>query len=272
MTPEARISPLGGKPASDAEKEYYNKKKQAEDLALAKNYKDAIPVFDELHAQSPEDVEVMFYLMLSHGSTEDAPSKKSKAYEFAQKILDQGPSSREAEKARSYVNSANLTIPEKFKYGTDTMASRGEWVMTEEAVYKTQAELPLHVEMSARLTPNDQSILWETEASPATASGFETLPKGTEVKVLSVKDFIYGLTSWRKKVEANPSQFDTTMFDVSALYVEVTSEGPLKEKKGWIVNHVDRYLGTEGDGWGVWISNRLGILREADLEEASPSS
>jgi tetratricopeptide (TPR) repeat protein len=261
---------LGGKPASEAEKEYYTKKKAAEDLALAKNYEEAIPLFEELHAQDPQDVDVMFYLMLSHGSTEQAPNKKSKAFEFAEKILKSAPESREASKARSYVNSANLNIPDKFSYGADTMATQGGWVMTEEALYKTSADFPIHTSMQARLAPPDQAILWETEASPATSSGSEKLPKGTEVKVLSVKDFIYGLTSWRKPVKADPDNYDTTMFDVSAMYVEVTSEGPLKGKKGWIVNHIDRYLGTEGDAWGSWISNRLKVLREADLATESP--
>lgn len=271
LTPAPGISPLGGKPASEAEKEYYTKKKQAEDLALAQNYTEAIPLFEELHTENAEDVDVMFYLLLSHGASESAPSKKSKAFGFAEKVVKAAPDSREADKARSYINSANLSIPDKFKYGTDTMASMGNWVMAEEAAFKPTADLAFHTDMKARgLSPLDQATLWETEASPATSTVTEKVPKGTEVKVLGVKDFIYGLTSWRKKVVDDPAKYDTTIFDVTAMYVEVTGEGPLKGKKGWIVNHVDRYLGTEGDAWGAWISNRLKVPREADMATATP--
>lgn len=273
LTPAPNISPLGGKPASEAEKEYYGKKKQAEDLALAQNYTEAIPLFEALHAENPEDVDVMFYLLLSHGAGEAAPSKKSKAYAYAEKVVKAAPDSREADKARSYINSANLNIPDKFKYSTDTMASMGGWVLTEEATYKPTSDLAFHTGMKARgLSPGDQAKLWETEASPETSTVTEKVPKGTEVKVLGIKDFIYGLTSWRKKVAEDPAKYDTTIFDVTAMYVEVTGEGPLKGKKGWIVNHVDRYLGSsEGDAWGAWISNRLKVLREADMATESPA-
>lgn len=272
LTPEPGISPLGGRVLSETEKEYFNKKEKAKDLALAKNYEAALPILDELHAHDPEDVDVMFYLLLSHGSSEEIPKKKSKAYEFAEKLLKAAPDSREAGKARSYINSANLSIPDKFKYGDDTMDLRGNWVLAEESTYKIASEAPLHTEMQARgLSPGDQAILWETEASPATNPVTDKLPKGTEVKVMGVKDYLYGLTSWRKKLDAKP-KLDTTIFDVTAMYVEVTSEGPLKGKKGWIVNHVDRYLGSseEGDVWGSWISNRLQIPRETDLETPTP--
>lgn len=272
LTPDAGISPLGGKPASEAEIEYYGKKKQAEDLALAQNYAEAIPLFEALHAENPEDVDVMFYLLLSHGANEPAPTKKSKAYAYAEKLVKTAPDSREAGKARSYINSANLNIPDKFKYGTDTMLAMGGWVLSEEATYKTSVDMPFHTEIKARgLSPQDQATLWETEAAPATSPATEKLPKGTEVKVLGVKDFIYGLTSWRKKVVEDPDKYDTTIFDVSAMYVEVTGEGPLKGQKGWIVNQVDRFLanGAE-DPWGAWISNRLKVLREQDLNTESP--
>lgn len=271
LTPDAFHSPLGGKPATEAEKEYYARKKEAEDLALARNYTDAIPIFEQLLEQEPGDVEVIFYLMLSHGSTEGAPSKNSKAYPYAEKIVKDHPASREAEKARAYVNSANLSIPDKFKYGTDTMEQRGDWVLAEEPVYKTSGELKFHTGIPARLTPADQAVLWETEASPSTAPVTDLIPKGASVKVLSIKDFLYSLTSWRKPIRPNDVEYDNTIFDVTALYIEVTSEGPLLGKKGWIVHHVDRYLGvSEEDPWGVWISNRLKVDREADLQPPTP--
>ncbi len=270
LTPGTRLSPLGGKPLSEAEKEYNNRKLEAKDMGLAGNHAAAIPALEELLAKNPQDVEVLFYLVRSYGSMEEAPNKKSKAYSYAEEILKIGPSSREAEKARSYINTANLELPENFPYKVDTMVSMGNWVFNPGDSFKTTAELPFHSSIGARFGPSDQTVLWETEASPATAVGIEKLPKGTEVKVLSSKDFMYSLSSWRKPLKVVKDQYDKTMFDVTAMYVEVASEGPLKGKKGWIVNHVDRYLATDGDGWGAWISNRLKVPREADLATPTP--
>lgn len=272
LTPGSGVSPLGGKPLSEAEKEYSNRKLEAKDMGLAGNHAAAIPVFEELLAKNPEDVEVLFYLVRSHGSLEEAPSKKSKAYGYAEQILKIGPGSREAEKARSYINTANLELPENFPYKMDTMVSMGNWVFDPGDTFKTSAEIPFHSTIGARPSPAEQTALWETEASPATAVGIEKLPKGAEVKVLAVKDFLYSLTSWRKPLKVVKDKFDKSMFDVTAMYVEVTSEGPLKGKKGWIVNHVDRYLATDGDGWGAWISNRLKVPRESDLAAETPGA
>lgn len=275
LTPGTEISPLGGKPLTDEEKEYLNKLQQAKDLALAKNYEKAIPLLDELHQQRPDDLDVSFYLMLSHGSTEKAPSKTSKAFEYAQKVMEGSPDSREGERARSYINSANFSLPPTFKYGKETIGSGGGWVLNDTATYKATADMPFHSAISSRLAPNDQSVLWETEASPATATSAEKLAQGTEVKVLSTKDFLYGLTGWRKPIKDDLKEYDNTIFEVAAMYVEVTGEGPLKGKKGWIVNQVDRWLAAKPEGedeWGVWIPNRLKVEREADFtaEPAKP--
>lgn len=273
LTPGDNFSPLGGKPLSEEEKEYLNKLQQAKDLALAKNYEKAVPLLDELHAQKPEDLDVMFYLMLSHGSTEAAPSKTSKAFEYAQKVLAGSPDSREGERARSYINSANFAVPPNFKYGTATIGSGGGWVLNETATYKATVDMPFHSAISGRLSPGDQAVLWETEASPSTATTAEKLAKGTEVKVISTKEFLYGLTSWRKPIKNDFKEFDPTIFDVAAMYIEVTGEGPLKGKKGWVVNQVDRWQAAKPEGedeWGVWITNRLKVDRNADLEPAKP--
>ncbi len=269
LTPGAEISPLGGKPLTDEEKEYLNKLQRAKDLALARNYEKAIPLLDELHKQKPDDLNVAFYLMLSHGSTEKAPSKTSKAFEYAQKVMEGSPDSREGERARSYINSANFSLPPTFKYGKETIGSGGGWVLNDTATYKATTDMPFHSAISGRLAPSDQAVLWETEASPATTTSAEKLPKGTEVKVLSTKNFLYGLTSWRKPLKDNLKEYDNTIFDVAAMYVEVTGDGALKGKKGWIVNQVDRWLAVKSEGedeWGVWVPNRLKVDREADLE------
>ena len=270
LTPTVALSPLGGKPLSEEEKEYLNKLQSAKDLALAKNYDKAIPLLDELHTSKPDDPDVVFYLMLAHGSTEKAPTKTSKAYEYAQKVLEGSPDSRSSQRARSYVNSSNFSLPADFKYGTDTIGTQGNWILNETATYKTSADMPFHSALPGRLGAQDQAVLWETEASPATATGAEKLPKGTDVKVLTNKNFLHSLTSWRKPIKSDLKVFDDTIFDVAAMYVEVVSDGPLKGKKGWIVNQIDRYRAPSPEGedeWGVWIPNRLKVEREADFKE-----
>ncbi len=272
FTPAPGVSPLGGKPLSEEEKEYQIKLKKAEEFALSRNYKEAIPLLEELHEENPKGLETMFYLLLSYGSAEDLPVKDSKAYKYAQEILTLAPDSREASKARSYVNSANLVLPAGFKYGKDTVGLLGGWVVDPDAIYKAKADTPLHTSIQARMGSDDQTILWETEASPKTSTGHETLPKGTDVKILSIKEFFYSLTSWKKALKGKPEVFDKSMFDVAAMYVEVVSEGPLKGKTGWIVNHSERFLESDGDEqWGVWISNRLDVPREAELVPATPA-
>ena len=56
-TPDPHFSPLGGKPATEEEKEYYRLQKKAEDLVFAKNYKDAIPLLEQAYEQQPKDYE-----------------------------------------------------------------------------------------------------------------------------------------------------------------------------------------------------------------------
>lgn len=269
LTPDAKLSPLGGTPATAEEIEIYNRKQEAKDLALNQNFDKAIPLFEQLHSELPDDVEVTFYLLICYGTTEKEPNKKSKAYEYAQAILKTSPNSREAEKANSYINSANFSLPPGFKYGPNSMDVMGEWVIEEDASFKAKIDIPLHTSLSTRLGPAEQAILWESEASPANSDA-EKLPKGTTVKVTKFKEFLYGLNSWRKAIPAKTTAYDTSMFSVSAVYIEVTSDGPIKGTKGWIVNESDRYLGEPEKEWGVWIDNRLGIPRQSEVTNEEP--
>lgn len=270
LTPTVNLSPLGGTPATEEEIDFYNRKKEAQDLTLNKNYDKAIPLLEKLHTEAPTDTEVLFNLLMSYGSLEPAPSKKSKAYTYAEQILSHGAGTREAEKARAYINTANLALPETFKYGTDTMEQRGNWVFAPEDVFQVKADIPWHTNLSS-LGPADQVILWDTEASPTTSSA-EKLPKGSKVSIVSTRDFFYSLNSWRKILPPKLAEFDPTIFDISAMYVEVVSDGALKGKKGWIVNQADRYLGKPDAEWGVWIDNRIQVPRDADLAETTPKS
>ena len=124
-TPDPNYSPLGGKPATEEEKEYYRLQKKAEDFVLSRNYEKAIPLLEQALQQRPEDPENSFYLLLSHGSLEVVPSKGSAAYPYAKKVVELAPKSNEAGRARAYLVGAEFSIPKDFKYGNKTFYTYG---------------------------------------------------------------------------------------------------------------------------------------------------
>lgn len=270
-TPDPHFSPLGGKPATEEEKEYYRLQKKAEDLVFAKNYKDAIPLLEQAYEQQPKDYENAFHLMISHGSLEGVASKASAAYPYAKKVLELAPNTNEASRAREYLIAAEFSPPEDFKYGKKTLASYGGFVYDGETAYKLTSDTPLHVDIQARITKDGKANLWEAEVAPEMVSGNRvTLEKGTEIKVLSEIRFFHGLTSWRKPLPQKPgeSDFDDSYFEVDAMYVEVVSDGDNKGKKGWMVTQIDRFMKPgETDPWATWIPSRVDMLRAAEVVE-----
>lgn len=261
-TPNPQISPLGGKPATEEEKEYYRLQTRAKDFVLARDYEKAIPLLEQAAKQRPNDVENAFYLLLSHGSLEVIPSKGSAAYPYAKKVVELAPNTNEASRARSYLVGAELSIPKGFKYGDQTFHSLGEFQFEPETAYKLVADTPLHTELAARISPDGQKTLWETEVAPKMSGGTVLLKKGTEVQILSESHYFHSLTSWRKPLPKEPTEYDDSIFEVHGFYVEVVSAGDNKGKKGWIINQVDRFIDKPGDDpFGVWISNRLGLAR-----------
>lgn len=268
-TPDPHFSPLGGKPATEEEKEYYRLQKKAEDLVLAKNYKEAIPLLEQALEQQPKDIENSFYLMLSHGSLEGVPSKASAAYPYAKQVLDLGPNTNEATRAREYLVASDFSLPDDFKYGTKTFSAYGGFVFHSETPYKFVADAPLHVDIPPRISPDGKATLWEAEVSPEMVSAPVTLSKDTEVHILSEIRFFHSLTSWRKRLRKMPEgkELNDSIFEMSAVYVEVISDGDNKGKKGWVVLQVDRYVNPDAqDPWGVWIPDRLNLLREAEKD------
>ena len=262
-TPAPHISPLGGKPATEEEKQYHNLTKKAEKMVLSKNYKEAIPLLKQAAEQRPKDVENIFYLMLSHGSLELVPTKGSAAYPYAQKVVEMDPTSTEAERARTYLAAAELDIPKDFKFGKETIASLGGFVFDNETLYKLKTDAPLHVELGPRIGRKDKDTLWEAEVAPEMHKDTLTLKAGTEVGILSESHFFYSLTGWRIPLRGEPREMSDSIFELNAFYVEVTSDGDTKGKKGWIVNQVDRYLDKDRpDPWGVWIPDRFGLPRQ----------
>ena len=264
-TPDPNYSPLGGKPATEEEKEYYRLQKKAEDFVLSRNYEKAIPLLEQALQQRPEDPENSFYLLLSHGSLEVVPSKGSAAYPYAKKVVELAPKSNEAGRARAYLVGAEFSIPKDFKYGNKTFYTYGGFIHEPGTAYKLAADAPLHVDLNARLSKEGKAALWEAEIAPQMSSGTVALKKGAEVQILSETHYFHSLTSWRKPLADQPQEYDDSIFEVNAVYVEVVSEGENKGKKGWLVNQMDRYIAKAGDDpWGVWIEDRLGLVREAE--------
>lgn len=260
------ITPLGGKPATEEEKEYYRLQKQGEDLVLARDYEKAIPLLEQALKQKPTDLTNSFYLLLAHGSLEVVPSKGSAAYPYAQKVVELAPNSKEANRARSYLVGAEFTLPKDFKYGDRTMFTFGTFLFEQKTSYKLAANAPLHVDLNARIGKEGQAILWEAEIAPKlVSSNIINLPKGTDVIILADSHFYYSLTSWRKPLPAEPKEYDDSIFEMNAVYVEVVSDGDNKGKKGWMINQADRFINKPGeDPFGVWIPDRLTLPREAE--------
>ncbi len=282
-TPDAGISPLGGKPATEEEKKYYNDQKAAEDLALARNYQEAIPKFEELIKRNPEDAENYFYLMLSHGWLEDRPSKKSKAYSNAEKVLELAKDPKLSDRARHYIIAAQFEEPPAdFKYKIDTRTAQNSFVHYPDESYRLLSDTPVHTELQPRLDPEGKTILWESAISPDHFKDqVKIVPKGQMVKILGEQAFLYSLTSWRKPVRPKPAKYNDKMFDVAVVYVEVISEGDHKGTKGWVVHHMDRWIDRAGeDPWAVWLPNRIDLAHPfkdgeavvpADQVTASPT-
>ena len=267
QSPDPNFSPLGGKPATEEEKEYYRLQKKAEDFVLSRNYEKAIPLLEQALQQRPEDPENAFYLLLSHGSLEMVPSKGSAAYPYAKKVVELSPKSNEAGRARAYLVGAEFTVPKDFKYGDKTFFTYGGFLHDQGTAYKLGADAALHVDLNARLSKEGKATLWEAEIAPQMSTGTVPLKKGTEVQILAETHYFHSLTSWRKPLPAQPQEYDDSIFEVNAFYVEVVSEGENKGKKGWMVNQVDRYIAKEGeDPFGVWIQDRLGLVREAETK------
>lgn len=264
-TPDPNISPLGGKPATEEEKQYYRLQTKAKDLVLARSYEDAIPLLEQALEQKPDDYENHFFLLLAHGSLDKVPSKGSAAYPHAKKVVELAPNTTEAERAKAYLVGAEFEVPDDFKYGKKTFFSWGGFVFNEETAYKLAAPAQLHTEIGPRISRDQKATLWEAEIAPDMITNTLTLEKGTEVKILTQEHYFHSLTSWRKPLPQDPKEFDDNIFEVNAFYVEVVSEGDNKGKKGWLVNQMDRYVSDESeDPFGVWFPDRLKILREAE--------
>lgn len=281
-TPDPHFSPLGGKPATEAEKKYDRAQKVAQDTQHSKKYEEAIPLFNELVKERPDDAENYFYLMLSHGWLEGRPTKDSEAYKNAKKVLELTPTGKHAKRATRYCIAAEFVEPgDDFKYKINTRTAQEKFEHYPDETYKLAAETPLHADLKPALDKDGKATLWEAEISPGHYPKLEKLPKGLMVKVLGEQAYFYSLNSWRKPVRRAPSKYNDKMFDVAVFYIEVVAEGEHKGKKGWVVHHMDRWIDRLGeDPWAEWISNRVDLSKPykggeavipADQIKASPT-
>lgn len=265
-TPEATSTPRAGAATpSSAEVEAYQAKQKAKDLVLARSYEEAIPVLEGLVEKNPKDHELHFYLMLAHGNLDYEPSPESKAYTYAQKVVDLAPTTNEGVKAKDYIISANSEPkqPKQSVPGT-TLDKMTAWTLDRDALYKLPADTTIYTGAKAGLTKDGQKQIWQMEVYPEAIAATETLPKGTEIMVLGENEFLYSKNAWRGPLPRSEADYNSNMYKISAFYVEVVS-GDKKDTTGWLVNQMDRWVAQSPDSeqpWGVWVDNRLNLPRE----------
>lgn len=259
-TPTSTFTPFVAETASPEEIAYYNLKKKAEELVLARSFEEALPVLDEASTIQPDDLDVIFLLLLTHGNLETEPVVGSPAYEYAQKLIELKADAKEAERARSYIASAHSEPEEpKTRVGADTIAARRGFKPEEGASYELTTDTFLFTGAAQSLGREGKKRLWEMEVYPEGETEMLGIPKGQTMVVLAQDEYYYSKNAWRGPVPENSKKWDSSMYQVGAFYVEITSDGEFKGKRGWIVNQLDRWV-TDEDGkdpWGVWIPNRL---------------
>jgi len=236
---------------------YVKLKEEGVNLALGKGYAEAVPPLEKALEVKPDDPEVHFYLMLSQGMLEETPTPKSPAYGHAKKVLDLAPGSSMAERARDYILSAE-SEPAKPQTDlpADPIGDHRTWFIKQNAVYTMAA--PVYMIPDKLMSDDLQKELWYLELVPQSVTDKVQVPKGTQYTVRSGQDFYYGKTSWRGgKLKAE--EFDQNMYALTVFEIEIES-GPMKGKKGWFVNQMDRFLGvdeSEKPVWGVKLGPRL---------------
>lgn len=264
-TPSTAVTPFEAETPSPEEVAYYRLKKKAEDLVLSRAYEEAIPILMEAAETKPQDGEVQFFLMLAHGNLEREPAPDSEAYKYAQKVLEMLPRSNEADKAASYIASAHSEPEvERTTVGSDTLdLFRGQWKIEEGFIYRNQEECYMFTGAAKTLGVDGERRLWQMEVYPEGEPEKVLVPANTPMVIINDTQYPYGKNSWRRPLprKIGPgTEFDRTVYMVAAVYVEITAEGELAKKRGWIVNQMDRWIATrpgEKEPWGVWVENRL---------------
>ena len=240
---------------------YVKLKEEGLNLALGKGYEEAIPHLNKALEVKPDDPEVHFYLMLSHGNVEDSPSPKSEAYPHAKKVLELAPGSSMAERARDYVLSAESEPKKPMPdLNADPIERPGAWKVDSSVVYT----LPTAVNLLPDRKWGDSTMkeLWYLEVVPRSVAEKIEIPKGTKVTLLDGKDYHFSKLSWRG-AKLKDEDFDTDTFLLTVFEIEV-DDGPKKGTKGWMVNQMDRFAGlTEKNVrvWGTKVGPRLPIAR-----------
>ncbi|MCA9791886.1 MAG: tetratricopeptide repeat protein [Candidatus Eremiobacteraeota bacterium] len=262
-TPEAALTPEGPSPEEIAFHKLFTK---AEDLVYARNYEEAKPVLEEIIKQKPDDVEAHFLMLLTLGNEEPEPSTDSEAFKYAARVVELAPKSPHADKARSYIASAHAkTLESRSEVGAETLDKTRGWEIEKGAAYDLKEDTRMFTGAADNLIKSGERRLWEMEVYPEGEEESVLLPKGTKVQILGQSEFLYSKTAWRGPIPKNRKDYDSNMFNVSAFYVAVVSDGDLSGKQGWIINQMDRWITDDPEDkhpWGVWIYNRARVLRK----------
>ena len=256
-TPSGPFTPFVAETASPEEVAYYNLKKKAEDLVLAKSYEEALPVLQEALETNADDHDIHFLLLLTHGNLEVEPTVDSEAYKHAKRVIEIKATANEAQRARSYIASAH-SEPEvpRTEVGSDTIPKA--WAVEEGAAYELTVPCSLLLGEKQSLGVKGKRRLWEMEVYPEGEDNKIDLPAKTQMVILAKENFLYSKLSWRGRTPTERKLFDSTMYNLGAFFVEVTGDGEFKGKKGWIVNQMDRFISDDPESpWGVWTPNRL---------------
>lgn len=266
--PEPAPSPSQSQVSPQEAAKYQALRDKANVFLTNRDFEKALPLVEEATALYPDDQDNIYNLFLCLGWQETEPSKDSRAYPLAEKVLANEPTSKRSTRAQRYLVAAELEAPEK--YGDNTRWNQAQFFYYGNETYALADSVRLHTQLGKKLKKAGHTDLWGAEASPKRYPNLTVIPKGEKVQIRSEASFYFSSTNWRKPLPKKIKTFDKTMYDVAAFYIEVVS-GEHKGKKGWMLFHADRWLDRPGtDQWGVWLANKINLSQPYDLATGKP--
>ena len=269
VTPTETVTPTPTPTAEPTEDPAYVKlRNDAKDLALGKDYQSALPILKKALEMRKDDPEVYFYLMLCQGNLEESPSTKSEAYTNAKKVLELGPTTDFAARAKDYIVSAESESKKPTKDLDDEMQidGGGEYKLVTNGLYKTQVPTVLLESNLDSLSAETKKLLWWSQVQPDSVPDKTPVPKGTKLSIKKYQNFFYSRNSWRgderRSRGSERPDLDKNYFCITTLDVFI-EDGPLKGKHGWLFNQMDRFRGVDKDGNNVWgVKTKPAVLLE----------
>jgi hypothetical protein len=255
---------------------YVKLRDEAKDLALGKGYQDALPKLKSALEMRKDDPEVYFYMMICQGNLEESPSTKSEAYADAKKVLELGPTTDFAGRAKDYIIAAESEPkkPAKDLEDETPIEGGGDYKLVPNGLYTTQAPTILLESDLDSLTPDLKKELWWSQVHPDAVPAAVSVPKGTKVSIKKFQNFFYSKNTWRgddRRDREAKIDFDANFFALTALDVFV-ADGPLKGKHGWMFSQMDRFRGVDKDGNNVWaVKTKPAVLLDRIGAPARPA-